>query len=200
MRTTRRTDGNKHLTDADYIRGLKAGDQKITWQFFYELCGYTLRDIQKTLLQGRVDFDDVVNELYVYLSARNWHKLNTFAGHNGCRLSSWMIPLSWRFFLQRRNYLLGLVLDDSKEIDKMKDDRMDEFDVEVALEVEQTFLVMPNPNYVKVLRWLLVDGFSFEEVAGMLGTTVSNVYNLKHRAILQFMESFGGGRKKFRRK
>lgn len=191
MKTTRRTNGNEHLTDADYIRGLKAGDKRITWQFFYELCGYTLRDIQKTLLLGRVDLDDVVNELYVYLSARSWHKLNTFVGHNGCRLSSWMIPLSWHFFLQRRNYLLGLVLNDNKEIDKMKDDRMDEFDVEVALEVEQTFLAMSNSTYVKVLRWLLVDGFSFEEVAGMLDTNVSNVYNIKHRAVVQFIECYG---------
>lgn len=200
MKTTRHAGGKKHLTDADYIRGLKSGDQEITYRFFYELCAYTLHDIWKTLLERRLDFDDVVNELYVYLSDRNWHKLDTFAGLNGCRLSSWMIPLSWRFFLQRRRALLGMAMDDSKEIGKMKDDRMDDFDVEVALEVEQTFLAMPNPTYVNVLRWLLIEGFSYEEVAGRLGTTVSNVYNLKHRAILQFMDNFGDGRKKIRRR
>ena len=93
-----------------------------------------------------------------------------------------------------------MAMDDSKEIGKMKDDRMDDFDVEVALEVEQTFLAMPNPTYVNVLRWLLIEGFSYEEVAGRLCTTVSNVYNLKHRAILQFMDNFGDGRKKIRRR
>lgn len=186
------------LTDIDYINGLKTADQEITYRFFYELCGYILYDIRSTLLQGRVEFDDMVNELYVYLSDRNWHKLDTFAALNGCRLSSWMIPLSWRFFLQRRAYLLGMSVDNSMEVGKVKDDYMDEFDIEVLLEVEQTFAVMPNKKYVQVLRWLLIDGYNPDEVAVRLHTRVSNVYNIKHRAVVQFIKYYGEQRKNIR--
>lgn len=190
--------GRYCLTDIDYINGLKTADQKITYRFFYELCGYILYDIRSTLLQDRVEFDDMVNELYVYLSDRNWHKLDTFAALNGCRLSSWMIPLSWRFFLQRRAYLLGMSVDNSMEVGKVKDDYMDEFDIEVLLEVEQTFAVMPNKKYVQVLRWLLIDGYNPDEVAVQLHTRVSNVYNIKHRAVVQFIKYYGEQRKNIR--
>lgn len=190
--------GRYCLTDIDYINGLKTADQEITYRFFYELCGYILYDIRSTLLQGRVEFDDMVNELYVYLSDRNWHKLDTFAALNGCRLSSWMIPLSWRFFLQRRAYLLGMSVDNSMEVGKVKDDYMDEFDIEVLLEVEQTFAVMPNKKYVQVLRWLLIDGYNPDEVAVRLHTRVSNVYNIKHRAVVQFIKYYGEQRKNIR--
>lgn len=190
--------GRYCLTDIDYINGLKTADQKITYRFFYELCGYILYDIRSTLLQDRVEFDDMVNELYVYLSDRNWHKLDTFAALNGCRLSSWMIPLSWRFFLQKRAYLLGMSVDNSMEVGKVKDDYMDEFDIEVLLEVEQTFAVMPNKKYVQVLRWLLIDGYNPDEVAVRLHIRVSNVYNIKHRAVVQFIKYYGEQRKNIR--
>lgn len=190
--------GRYCLTDIDYINGLKTADQKITYRFFYELCGYILYDIRSTLLQDRMEFDDMVNELYVYLSDRNWHKLDTFAALNGCRLSSWMIPLSWRFFLQRRAYLLGMSVDNSMEVGKVKDDYMDEFDIEVLLEVEQTFAVMPNKKYVQVLRWLLIDGYNPDEVAVRLHIRVSNVYNIKHRAVVQFIKYYGEQRKNIR--
>lgn len=190
--------GRYCLTDIDYINGLKTADQKITYRFFYELCGYILYDIRSTLLQDRVEFDDMVNELYVYLSDRNWHKLDTFAALNGCRLSSWMIPLSWRFFLQKRAYLLGMSVDNSMEVGKVKDDYMDEFDIEVLLDVEQTFAVMPNKKYVQVLRWLLIDGYNPDEVAVRLHIRVSNVYNIKHRAVVQFIKYYGEQRKNIR--
>lgn len=190
--------GRYCLTDIDYINGLKTADQEITYRFFYELCGYILYDIRSTLLQDRVEFDDMVNELYVYLSDRNWHKLDTFAALNGCRLSSWMIPLSWRFFLQKRAYLLGMSLDNSMEVGKVKDDYMDEFDIEVLLDVEQTFAVMPNKKYVQVLRWLLIDGYNPDEVAVRLHIRVSNVYNIKHRAVVQFIKYYGEQRKNIR--
>lgn len=187
--------GRYCLTDIDYINGLKTADQKITYRFFYELCGYILYDIRSTLLQDRVEFDD---KLYVYLSDRNWHKLDTFAALNGCRLSSWMIPLSWRFFLQKRAYLLGMSVDNSMEVGKVKDDYMDEFDIEVLLDVEQTFAVMPNKKYVQVLRWLLIDGYNPDEVAVRLHIRVSNVYNIKHRAVVQFIKYYGEQRKNIR--
>lgn len=190
--------GRYCLTDIDYINGLKTADQEITYRFFYELCGYILYDIRSTLLQDRVEFDDMVNELYVYLSDRNWHKLDTFAALNGCRLSSWMIPLSWRFFLQKRAYLLGMSVDNSMEVGKVKDDYMDEFDIEVLLDVEQTFAVMPNKKYVQVLRWLLIDGYNPDEVAVRLHIRVSNVYNIKHRAVVQFIKYYGEQRKNIR--
>lgn len=187
---------NVSLTDADYIRGLKAGDAEITHKFFYELCHYTLNDIRVSLMHKRQEYDDLVNELYLYLSPNQWHKLDTFSGLNGCHLQSWMVPLSWRFFMQRRSYLLGFATDENEDITTMKSEAADDFDIEVAMDVEQTFGAMPNKNYVNILKMLLVEGYTAEEVAVKLGTNADNVYNIKHRAIVQFIRIYGGERKK----
>lgn len=58
------------------------------------------------------------------------------------------------------------------------------------MDVKSTFGRMTNKRYVQVLQWMLVDGYNAAEVAGMLGTTTANVYNLKHRAIVNFIEVY----------
>ncbi|MCM1141568.1 MAG: hypothetical protein NC453_23600, partial [Muribaculum sp.] len=66
----------------------------------------------------------------------------------------------------------------------------DSLNLEIAMDVESTFKRMSNKRYVQVLKWMLVDGYDADEVAKLLGTPVSNVYNIKHRAIEQFVETY----------
>lgn len=187
MKTT--TQGTRSTySDLEYITGLKAGDSKITHSFFYSLCGYTLNDIRWSLMQGHVDYDELVNELYLYLSLDNWHKLDTFEGKNGCTLRSWMVRLCWRFFLQRRDMLLF----SSSESEGRKEygETYDNLQLEISMDIETTFKRMTNKRYVQLLVWMLVDGYNADEVTERLSTPVSNVYNIKHRAILQFVETY----------
>ena len=73
----------KNISDTEYIAGLKSGNNHITESFFYVLCNYLLNDIRFSLMNGNVDYDELVNELFLYLSKDNWHKLETFAGSSG---------------------------------------------------------------------------------------------------------------------
>ena len=50
---------------------------------------------------------------------------------------------------------------------------------------------MQNRRYADIIRLLLIEGYPAQDVAEMLGMKVSNVYNLKHRAIVQFIELYG---------
>lgn len=84
----------KKISDAEYIIGLRSGNDHITESFFYGLCGYTLNDIRFSLMQNMIEYDELVNELYIYLSKDNWHKLDTFAGLNGCSLCSWIVRVA----------------------------------------------------------------------------------------------------------
>ena len=61
---------------------------------------------------------------------------------------------------------------------------------EIAIDVNTTFERMPNKRYVQVLQWMLVEGYDADEVATKLNTTAANVYNIKHRAIVQFVEVY----------
>lgn len=183
---------NKQIeySDNDYILGLKSGKSAIVKSFFYTLCSYTLNDIRWSLLQGRIDYDELVNELYLNLSADNWHKLDTFEGKNNCSLKSWMVKLAWRFFMQQRSRLLfdGYSIEYEKADDT--EESTDSLRIEISLDVESTFNRMANKRYVQVLKWMLIDGYDFDEVAKFLGTPVSNIYNIKHRAIIQFVETY----------
>lgn len=181
--------GWQTITDADYIAGLKMGDPKITEAFFNGLCNYTLSDVRLSLMQGAVDYNELVNELYIYLSTNNWHKLDTFLGLDGCALRSWMVRVIWRFFLQQRDRLLGTVTTSVDDI--QLPGTTDELNTEIALDVASTFSLMPNKRYVQVLKWMLQDGRDAQEVALLLDMSVANVYNLKHRAIVQFVEIYG---------
>ncbi len=177
-------------TDAEYICGLTKGEPAVTRSFFYTLCRYTLNDIRWSLMQGRIDYDELVNELYLYLSVDNWRKLQTFEGKNNCSLKSWMVRLAWRFFMQQRSRLLFENHSDQCQRGDINNESDDALTLEIAMDVESTFNRMPNKRYVQVLKWMLVDGYGAEEVARMLDTPVSNVYNIKHRAVLQFVTTY----------
>ena len=178
----------KKISDAEYIAGLKRSDNHIAESFFYGLCSYTLNDIKFSLMQNVIEYDELVNELYIYLSKDDWHKLDTFASLNGCTLRSWVVRISWRFFMNQRERLLGILTLSTDDV--QIGDTIDELDVDVAMDVESTFSRMSNERYVQVLKWMLVEGYSADEVAVRLDTSVSNVYNIKHRAIVQFVDVY----------
>lgn len=178
----------KNISDIEYIAGLKSGNNHITESFFYGLCNYLLNDIKYSLMEGNVDYDELVNELFIYLSKDNWHKLDTFAGINGCSLYSWVTRITWRYFFKQRERLFGKAVLGIPDI--QVDKTLDNLDTEIALDVNTTFERMPNKRYVQVLQWMLVEGYDADEVATKLNTTVANVYNIKHRAIVQFVEEY----------
>lgn len=180
----------KLYSDSEYILGLKRGDSDIVKSFFYTLCSYTLNDIRWSLMQGCVDYDELVNELYIYLSTNNWHKLDTFKGKNNCTLKSWIVRLSWRFFMETRSRLLfDGYSSEYKSVNTM-DEVESALNLEIAMDVDSTFKRMANKRYVSVLQWMLIDGYDADEVAKLLNTPLSNVYNIKHRAIVQFVETY----------
>lgn len=178
----------KKISDTEYIAGLKSGNNHITESFFYGLCNYLFNDVRFSLMGGNVDYDELVNELFIYLSKDNWHKLDTFAGINECSLCSWVTRITWRYFFKQRERLLGKVVLDISEV-KISD-CVENLDTEIAMDVNATFERMPNKRYVQVLQWMLVEGYNADEVAIKLDTAAANVYNIKHRAIVQFVEVY----------
>lgn len=174
------------LSDAQYIQGLKDGDPTVTHNFFYDLCRYPLADITRTLMGNQLDYDDIVNELYIYLSADGWRKLDTFKAYHNCRLSSWTSVVAWRYFMQARPRLLNQS-QDATDAECPFDQQME---TEIEMDVRSTFDAMPNKRYVEVLRLMLVEGYTAAETAKKLDTTVDNIYTLKRRAILQFLSIY----------
>lgn len=177
-------------TDAILIEALRNGNNEVSQQFFYKEIGGILHKIRMEVFRGNVDFDEMVSEFYLYLSRDNWTKLDGFDGKNGCRLRTWMIPVAWRYFMSIRERLLRTEnIDDNSGV--IRDSVRDDLRIQIAIDVNAVLSKMPNHRYAEIIRLLLIEGYAAQDVADMLNMRVENVYNLKHRAITQFIELYG---------
>lgn len=177
-------------TDAIFVEGLRNGNNEISQQFFYKEIGGILHKIRMEVFRGNVDFDELVSELYLYLSRDKWTKLDGFNGKNGCRLRTWMIPVAWRYFMSIRERLLRTEkIDDNSGV--IRDSIRDDVRIQIAIDVNAVLSRMPNERYAEIIRLLLIEGYASQDVADMLDLRVENIYNLKHRAINQFIELYG---------
>ena len=177
-------------TDVIFIEALRNGNNEVSRQFFYKEIGGMLHKIIMEVFRGNVGFDELVSELYIYLSRDNWTKLDGFDGKNGCRLRTWMIPVAWRYFMSIRERLLRTEkIDDNSGV--IRDSVRDDLRIQIAIDVNAVLSRMPNVRYAEIIRLLLIEGYASQDVADMLDLRVENIYNLKHRAINQFIEMYG---------
>lgn len=176
--------------DVIFIEALRNGNNEVSRQFFYKEIGGILHKIRMEVFRGNVGFDELVSELYLYLSRDNWAKLDSFDGKNGCRLRTWMIPVAWRYFMSIRERLLRTEkIDDNSGV--IRDSVRDDLRIQIAIDVNAVLSRMPNVRYAEIIRLLLIEGYASQDVADMLDLRVENIYNLKHRAINQFIEMYG---------
>ena len=55
------------MTDQEIIQGLIARDNRVTKEFFFDKCRPLFCSIMQKVFDYEVDYDELVNELYVYL-------------------------------------------------------------------------------------------------------------------------------------
>lgn len=180
----------KGIEDVAFIQGLKSRNSQLTRTFFYEEIAGGLKHVQFNLFNGCVEYDELVSELYIFLAADAWRKLDTFEGKNGSHLKTWMSPVAWRFFMSNYDRLMERESTEDS-LDRGDVARSTDKSIEIAMDVNAVLKRMPNRRYAEALEWLLLKGYSAEELAKMWGTNAANVYNIKHRAIQQFGELYG---------
>lgn len=174
-----------HPTDKQIVEGLLAKDGKVTHDFFFVWCRPLIYSLIRKVFDFDVDYDELVNELYVHLMENNGRRLKSFQGRSS--IYQWLKCVATRFFLEKRDG--KAVIEDSSneplypvdepifEPTESESDRED---------IKRMLALMPNPRYRLVLQRLLLEGADYKEVAAELKTPVSNVYNLKSRAWAEF--------------
>lgn len=70
------------MTDKEIILGLIARDDKVTKEFFFEKCRSLFHSVMKQVFVYEVEYDEMVNELYVYLMEDDAAKLRHFQFHS----------------------------------------------------------------------------------------------------------------------
>lgn len=170
------------MTDQEIIQGLIARDNRVTEEFFFRRCRPLFCSIIHKVFDYKVDYEESVNELYVYLLENDAAKLRNFEYRS--TVYQWLKVLAIRFFLSKRDRMID---NTSKDTPYKGERRIADFDKNMTAEgdMERLFDNMPNKRYVHVIRRLVLEDCEPEQLAEEMNITVANLYNIKRRAILQ---------------
>lgn len=176
------------MTDKQIIEALTALDERVTRQFFFGNCRPLFLSIIRNVFSYEVDYDEFVNEFYLYLMENDAYRLRQFEGRSS--IYQWMKVVAIRYFIAKRDRMI------ENESQSTLIDRIAETET-VSLEKQMTARIdignllknMPNKRYEYVIRRLVLQDAEPKEVAKELYTNVDNLYNIKKRAIAALTES-----------
>lgn len=170
------------MTDQEIIQGLIARDNRVTEEFFFGSCRPLFLSVMKLVFNYEVDYDEMVNELYIYLMEDDAVKLRNFQYRS--TVYQWLKILSIRFFIKKK----GRMIDDKSKETPYDMRSMHCLTTEKASEkgdVERLFTRMNNKRYVLVIQRLILEDWEPEQLAEEMGITTANLYNIKRRAMAQ---------------
>lgn len=141
--------------DAEIIVGLKSSDPAIrdfyVNRLFYKELKPLLCTIQYSLFKGTVDYNELVNDLYIHLSRENWAALDLYRGDNQARLSSWISRVAWHYFMNSYRRLSRVQPDEDGVLESMKPYAVISDD-DIRMDIEKVLKLMPNRRYAEVLK------------------------------------------------
>lgn len=175
------------MTDKQITDALIARDERVTRQFFFGNCRPLFMSIIRNVFSYEVDYDEFVNEFYLYLMEGDAYRLRQFEGRSS--IYQWMKVVAIRYFIAKRDRMI------ENESQSTLIDRIAETET-VSLEKQMTARIdignllknMPNKRYEYVIRRLVLQDAEPKEVAKELCANVDNLYNIKKRAIAALTE------------
>ena len=173
------------MTDREIFQGLIARDNRITEEFFFVRCRPLFLSIIRKVFDYEVEYDELVNELYLYLMADDLKKLHDFEYRS--TIYQWLKVVAIRFFIKKRKEMIENSSEDSLYEGETAP-TTDESAHSAKCDLQRLFSLMPNKRYVNVIQRLIIDDWEPESLAKELGTNVDNIYNIKRRAMEQLTQ------------
>ena len=175
------------MTDKQIIEALIARDERTTQQFFFGSCRPLFLSIIRYVFSYEVDYDEFVNEFYLYLMENDAYRLRQFQGRSS--IYQWLKVIAIRYFIAKRDTLIDTNSKDTLLDSALRKEAADsERQMTARMDIERLFALMPNRRYVYVLRRLVLQEAEPQEVARELQTNVDNLYNIKKRAMAALTE------------
>jgi RNA polymerase sigma factor (sigma-70 family) len=170
------------MTDQEIVKGLIERDGRVTKDFFFVKCRPLFYSIMNIVFDYEVEYDELVNELYMYLMEDDAIKLRNFKYRSS--VYQWLKILAIRFFIKERARMID---NDSEEppYDKQSQIAAQETDAAAEYDMERLLEAMPTKRYVFVIRRLILEDCEPEELAREMNITTANLYNLKRRSMAQ---------------
>ena len=176
------------MSDQYIVGALIAHDEKITRQFFFCSCRQLFLSIIRNVFPYEVDYDEFVNEFYLYLMENDAHRLRQFQGRSS--IYQWLKVVAIRYFVAKRDNMIEMQSNKESSYEKLtKNQTIDtEKSITAKMDIEHLFSLMPNKRYVQVIKRLVLDDAEPQIVADELQVNIDNLYNIKKRAIAAITE------------
>ena len=138
------------MTDQQIIQALIARDERVTQQFFFGDCRSLFMSIMRHVFSYEVNYDEFVNEFYLYLMENDAYRLKQFQGRSS--IYQWMKVVAIRYFIAKRDGMIDMEPKDTLSDSVIQDESVDEEGaMEAKMDVERLFALMQNKRYVYVL-------------------------------------------------
>lgn len=185
------------------INGLLARDNKITRVFFFTKCRPMFHGIIHNVFRDKADYDELVNELYVYLMDKDGRRLRTFGQgeaednqqETAFALIKWLKTTAWRFFAEKAEKEQSIeeqrkfVKDeDGEEIDVEVEDKNNQ-DPQVQIDANIFFDMIKLERDREVLKKYFVEDLEADVISEKLGISKENLYNIKKRALNRLQQA-----------
>lgn len=173
---------NINMSDKEIVKALIAHDERVTAKFFYKDCRPLFTNIIRRVFDNQmVDYEEIISELYILLMENDAQRLRQF--HFESSLYQWLKTIAIRHCLKLKNG--GRVIDaENSEPLNDKDNGLQAEEISHAkMDLDNLLGQMKNQRYAKVIRCLMLDDLTPEEVAKELNVTTDNLYNIKRRAM-----------------
>ena len=162
------------MTDKETVEALVRHDAKVTAQFFYKDCRPLFLSVIKRV------FDKQIVE-YILLMEDDAKRLRQFNFES--TLYQWLKVTAIRHCLKLKAQQ-RVIADESQEpVDNTGKTNSCQEDSHAGADMETLLRQMKNQRYALVIRLLILEDQTPEEVAKRLTVTVDNLYNIKRRAI-----------------
>ena len=177
------------LSDGQLIARVLANDEDaIAYVFYHKYASLLKLNAQKAAAHKGLAYDDLVQDLYLYLNKNDWEKLRKY--DHKYSFASWFTVISYRFFkdcgrslIDSTNNLPMDNLGDKSELvagtDKISLMMMD---------IKKAISKLKPPRDQKIVEALLLNEEEPADVAKEYGVTVDNLYNIKRRGIAKLVQ------------
>lgn len=183
------------MTDREIVDGLLAKDERITRLFFFVKCRPLIYSIIGKFFPYSVDYDELVNELYLALMDKDGQALRSFQFKSS--LCQWLKRVAYNYFSDRKKRE-QMVEDRTKETPYEME--MDENDVRdlisgytddrvmASMDIRILMSSMKSGRNKMVLEKTLLEGVEYNELELLTGISKSNLYNIKKRALVELTQ------------
>lgn len=180
----------KQYSDKELFLGLINNDEAVIRYVFFQRYRSLLQyNAYKTAGNKNVDLDDLIQELYLYISKNNWEKLLKY--NPDLPFENWFSVVSYRFF---KDFTASMI-DSSRNlpIDKI-DERsimfqQNQVEQMMVADIKKAILQVTPPRNAQILKALIIDEEDPVEVAKRFDVTVDNLYNIKRRALAKLIRN-----------